>query len=753
MIARPYLALAAAFGAFATVAQVVLLREVMVVLVGTELSLAVSLAAWLAGVGAGAAIGGRWAERSSAPAAAVALAAMAFVAIVAAAAVLIRLTRVVLGVEPGVVVGPGPAALLCLAALTPAALGTGLSFAPLAAAARGPARDARAAPRRAAAAVYAVEGAGAVAGGLVFTLAVAGRVPSLVALGAAGAFLAAAGAAALLADRRRAWAAACAAVAAVWLAGLAAGGWSRLDDATAAARWRSAAAVGRLVAAVESPYQRLELARHEDQYDLYSNGAPLLSFPDPWAREAPIHVAMAQLARRPRRVLLLGGGVADRVAAALAHEPAAVDYVALDPAEIAIVAPVLPDRDRRVLRDRRVRVVEADGRRFVAGAEPGAYDLVVVAAPDPVTALANRYFTREFHEACARALAADGVLAAEVGAAADFAQADAGAPAAVLYQSLRRVFAGHVAVWPGPQMRVYASRAAGVVADDPEELAERWRRLGPGVSGFSERRFESLFDPGLVAKARDRLGRIEALPNTDASPVATLYGLVLWEQRARAADEVSPLWTLGRARPWWLLAPLALLALGRAVWRRRASRPERSRDGLWATATGGLAGLALEVVLLFAYQNREGSLYAALGVLVALFMLGLAAGTLGSERVCAPRDRDRTRRWAAWVDAATIAVILATPLLATSGWLAAAGLVAAGLCTGAVFPPAVADLGRRMGPARAAGWADAADHLGAMLGALIVGLVVLPVAGLWGAALALALVKAASLAGWLSKQA
>jgi spermidine synthase len=325
-----------------------------------------------------------------------------------------------------------------------------------------------------------------------------------------------------------------------------------------------------------------------------------------------------------------------------------------------------------------------------------------------------------------------------------------GAPAAVLYRSLREVFAGHVAVWPGQVMRMYASRRAGVVTDSPEALAARWRgRRDDALGSFGARRFGSLFDPELVAEAHARLGRMAALPNRDASPVATLYGLVLWDQRARGADRVSPLWELRRIGSWWLLAPLALLAAARALWRRRASR--RARDGLWSTATGGLAGLALEVLLLFVYQNVEGSLYAALGVLVALFMLGLALGTVASARWCAGRDAAGVRRWAAWVDAATIAVILVVPALATTGWLAGVGLVAVGLCTGAVFPPAVADLERHASASRAAGLADAADHLGATVGALTVGLVVLPVAGLWGAALALALLKAASLVGWLGK--
>ena len=729
-----------AVGACATVAQVVALREVMVVLAGNELSVAVSLAAWLVGVGLGASLGAGLVKRRV-PAAALVAAAIALLVLTAPAAIVfVRHVHQVFDVSSGRVVPPLEALLLCVLALTPTSFGVGLSFAPLV----GVLWAAR--QRSPAAMVYALEAAGAFVGGLVFTLVLAGRVTSLVTVVAAAVGLVAT--AAVAARRRRRLAVGLGCLAAAGAVSFVTGGVFQLERWSNAVRWEATGEVGRRIAQMESPYQRLELAWDAGQLNLYANGSPIESFPDPWERIAPVHLALIQSASPPERVLLIGGGVADRVRAALAHGPSRVDYVGHDPAEIAIVRPYLPERDRQVLRDRRVRVINDDGRRFVAEAEPGSYDVIVVETPDPLTALTNRFYTREFHQSCARALGRRGVLAARVGTSVDYSHDDVGAPAAVLFQSLDRVF-GHVALWPGGTMRMYASSVAGEVTDDPAELAARWRRRAPETGAFTDGRIEALFRQEAAERARRRLDSIEALPNRDARPVAYLYGLVLWDQRARGAEEPSPLWGLRQVGQWWLAAALALLVIGRAIWRRR-----RATDGLWATATGGLTGLSLEVMLLFIFQTKVGSLYASIGLLVALFMVGLTLGTLTSEWWCGRGD---PRRVGAGVDLGTIVLIGVTPLVASTGaaaaWLAPFCLAVAGFCTGATFPPAVVDLrcGRGRGEDHAAGLADAADHLGACLGALTVGLVVLPVAGLWGAAAALAVVKAASLVGWMRR--
>ena len=117
-------------GAFATIAQVLLLREIFVALHGNELSLATALACWLLGVGMGAMIGRTLAPRCSMPMArrGVGLCLLLLGIALPLQLGLGRSLRLVLGVGPGEY-APLIVALAGFAAvLLPSALLVGASF-------------------------------------------------------------------------------------------------------------------------------------------------------------------------------------------------------------------------------------------------------------------------------------------------------------------------------------------------------------------------------------------------------------------------------------------------------------------------------------------------------------------------------------------------------------------------------------------------------------------------------------------------
>jgi spermidine synthase len=290
------------------------------------------------------------------------------------------------------------------------------------------------------------------------------------------------------------------------------------------------------------------------------------------------------------------------------------------------------------------------------------------------------------------------------------------------------------------------------VTESAEVLARRFAARAVAAERFGPSRFAGALRARDAAEARGHLasGRVEL--NRDARPIAALYSLVLWDMRAAGGGRPSPLWSLRSISWWWPAGALLVVAAARAGLRR--ARRRDAPDGLWSAFVAGLWGLGLEVVLLLVVQNAAGSIYWLLGLLVALFMVGLAAGTAAaSRRVVA--GVDAARRLALRVDVAAIALTLATPVLPALGpaaaWAAGAWLLAAGAITGAAFPPAVADLRRwreEASPGRAAGLADAADHFGACVGALTVGLLAVPLLGLWPTCLALAVARGVSLVGW-----
>ena len=224
----------------------------------------------------------------------------------------------------------------------------------------------------------------------------------------------------------------------------------------------------------------------------------------------------------------------------------------------------------------------------------------------------------------------------------------------------------------------------------------------------------------------------------DYRPRVYLLGLIEHLERLSPRFGRAFLWFA--ASPWgrWLLPGGVLAVAVLALLLRRG----RGAPG-FAAAAAGATGMALEMVLLLAFQSLAGHLYHALGGLLAAFMIGMAAGAILARRWL------RFPHALAWALAGTAAVAALVPvaLVVARAWPGAgtfvvlASIVSAGLVTGAIYPLAV----RAAGHAHAVAHVYAWDLVGAAGAALLVSLLAVPLLGLFPvAALAAALCAAAA---------
>jgi hypothetical protein len=133
---------------------------------------------------------------------------------------------------------------------------------------------------------------------------------------------------------------------------------------------------------------------------------------------------------------------------------------------------------------------------------------------------------------------------------------------------------------------------------------------------------------------------------------------------------------------------------------------------------GGFAASALEVVLLLGYQVVYGSLYRGLGLLVTVFMAGLAAGAWWSAR---------RRVSLLWLAVGIAVLALAMPAGLRIGWLIPVLMFGLAGLVGMQFPAAcrleTADA------ATTAGRLYTADFVGACLGAMLASTLLVPLVG------------------------
>ena len=639
------------------IAQILLMRELMVVFYGNELALGIMLANWLFWTALGASLIGRWGKRSRQPQALLAGLEMLVAFTLPATLLAVRASKGFFQSIPGELLGPIPMFLASFATLAAFCLISGALFA---AGSRFFAATTGASIATSTGSVYLLEAAGSGLGGLVASLALI-RLTNPFVISALLGVLNLLAAWLLLRStsaRRRvlAWAF-------VAMGALVVMGNRRFQPLSLARLWRGF----ELVAVRNSIYGSLAVVKTGTSRSLFENGSIVMTVPDPAAAEEAVDYALLEHPD-PHRVLLIGGGVNGSVAEALTHPSVErVDYVELDPTILAMAARYFPGAWDRVRRDPRVRTSAIDGRRFLQ-TTPDRFDVIIVNLPDPHTAQLNRFYTEEFYRQAAACLLPGGILSFQVTSSENYINQELADFLRCLLRTLGRVFPEVTAI-PGDTVHYFAAMKPGTLTSDPHELVRRLRARRLHTQYVRE-----YFLPYRLSRDRmqDLETQIAPLPSTpvnrDFSPVAYYFDVALWSV---PFGHTSSHWIealAGISFKQLLIGALLVLAAAASLlwlWRtgrygKAAARARRSA-GL-AVAAMGFTELGLEILLLLGFQALYGYVYHELAILVALFMVGMALGAWWALRTPAGHDGAFTQR-NLWLLAAMQAVLAAAPLL------------------------------------------------------------------------------------------
>ncbi|HZE21481.1 MAG TPA: fused MFS/spermidine synthase, partial [Desulfobaccales bacterium] len=395
------------------------------------------------------------------------------------------------------------------------------------------------------------------------------------------------------------------------LAVLAAGllGAPRLDRLSRTWEWPGR----RVIATVDSPYALLSAAREAEQVSFFTDNLWLFTYPDPLTAEHQVQLGLLEHPQ-PRRVLLLGGGVAGLGSEILkTRSITRLDYVELDPYLVRLAQGLLPAA-AKLSRDPRVHFIYQDARRFLETTR-NRYDVILMALPEPRNAQLNRFYTREFFRLVDRRLRPGGVFSFALAGAETSLSPLRAAYLAMTYHTLGQVFP-EVLAFPGGQVRFFASAGRQVLVNDPQVLVDRLQARGlrlQYVRGYYLRQ-------DLSSWRQQYLNRIlrqqPPVVNTDLNPRCYFFDLVLStvQEGMGVKEALLALQKLPAATPWVAVVLASVLAA--ATCRQPGPR------FLYQVVVMGLGTMALEILVLVLYQISLGSLYRQLGILIAAFMAG-----------------------------------------------------------------------------------------------------------------------------------
>ncbi len=720
-------------GFVAITGQIVLMRELLVVFGGNELSAAVVLAFWLIWTAAGSALLGRISDRLRNKVSALALFQVLLALALPFSLLAVRWSRVLLGISVGVAVDPVVMALVSFTFLAPFCVLSGFLFALACSLAGEVSSDRLCYVGR----IFLLEAAGAGLGGLSFTfLFVTWLSHMQIALFTAGLLTISACSLLTPADRgerrvRRIW------PCGVILAGLAWVGIMRsagLEQVSRSWEWPGY----QLLATRETPYGHLAAVSRNDQISFFENGILQFAYPDPLSAEESVHYALLEHPE-PKKVLLLGGGLSGSLNEVLKHPSVlGVDYVELDPGLIELGKSRLPADAVQVLARPEVRLIHEDGRRFVqsGGRE---YDVLIVNLPDPITAQLNRFYTVDFFQEAKRVLRPGGLLSFALTSSENIIGPTLAQLLKSIERSLMTVFED-VLILTGGQARFFASGQKGVLVENPQVLVDRIRERGLNLQfvrdyyllfNLSAAR-QSYFQQILAAAPETKL-------NLDLNPSCYLYNLVHWSAQHTPTLK-SVFLILSRIEAGWFILS-AVLASG--VFWALARRTGGANAYRWSTLylcfVAGYTGMALTVLLLLSFQALFGSVYYRVALLFSSYMVGLVWGaaqvtSLMNRIHCAGRALIMVQVGLAFYALALVGIIHLYFRLDVGGplweWAFPLLTLFAGYLGGWHFPLAnrlFQNEPRYVG--RAAGQVYGSDLAGSAVGALTAGLFLVPVLG------------------------
>ncbi len=598
----------ALIGFTAVVAQIAVMRELMVVFAGNEISLGLTLASWLLWTAVGAGLLGKVGRSTGVRAAPTFALLQCLIAFVFPATIYaVRSSRQLFHPTPGEQLGPAAMFLAAFAVLSVFCTLSGWLFA---AGARLYASATSGSPAHATGSVYLLEAIGSAVGGLLASVALirwlnAFQIASLL---AALNLLSA-----TLAFRKRRVAALAAIAVGVLMFAIVA---PRLERHSVARLWRGFD----VAESRNSVYGNLVVIGDEESRSIYENGVNIFNVPDVAAAEEAVHYALLEHPA-PRRVLLLGGGVNGSAMEILRHPTVErVDYVELDPAVFQLAQKYFRQQWAAITAEPRIRIHSADGRLLLKTSGE-KYDVIIVNLPDPQTAQLNRFYTRDFFREAAARLNAGGVVALQLRSSENYISPELAAFLACILRTLREVFPDVTAI-PGETVHFFGATQPGVLARDAQQLMSRLRDRHLQTSYVREYYLPFRMTADRVHDLDLQLRMQPSVPvNRDFAPVAYYFDITLWSGQFNAAYRraLGALAVVSFCKV--LLGTAIILGLVIALIRR----PHAAAG--YCVAGMGFTLIGLELLLLLGFQAIYGYVYHQLAIVIAAFMTGMALGS------------------------------------------------------------------------------------------------------------------------------
>jgi spermidine synthase len=532
-----------------------------------------------------------------------------------------------------------------------------------------------------------------------------------------------------------------------------AGQADELHDYSIRAQWKKQS----VVHYQNSQYGNICVLENEGQYSFFVDGIPNLitPIPDIPALEEFVHLAL--LAHpEPANLLILSGGAGGMINEALKHPSIeAIEYAELDPLLLDLIRKFSTPLTESELNDRRVDIKHVDGRLLLNRTEK-KYDVIFVGIQELSNLQSNRFFTEEFFSLVQERLNKGGILVLGLPGSLTYVNEELRNLNSCIFNTLDRVFS-HIRVIPGDGRNLFlSSDSVGVKQIDRTQIIERLSQRNIAADVMVPWHIEKKLHPGWQDWFARFLEGGSQKVNSDFTPLGLFYSIAHWN--AVFAPSLRGIFSqVERIDIRGVVLLFVILLLLYVLFRPRNRQFVQGSIAL-SIITTGFAGMMFDLMIIFTFQSMYGYVFSWIGILVAAFMAGAAAGALLITTVLR-RIKNHLKAFKL-IELAIICFCIAVPLVFLAlpadpdnpgAFFVFKALFLtlsfiSGFLTGSQFPLANRlYLKKSTNLSETAGLLYGADLLGGWLGGIVGAVVLLPVLGLTGTCITVGLLKLTSL--------
>ena len=370
-----------------------------------------------------------------------------------------------------------------------------------------------------------------------------------------------------------------------------------------------------------SIYGNITVTKRGEQFTFFNNGVPSITTPVPdiASIEDFVHFPML-FHEKPESVLILSGGVGGMIHEILKYPVKHVDYVELDPLLLKLVQKFSTPLTQSEISDKRVKIHYTDGRFFVKKTQD-RFDIIFIGLPTPQELQTNRLFSSEFFNSAKEKMNSDGIIVLTLPGSLTYISPALRDLNGCILDTLKGVFR-FVEIIPGDVNLYLASNSNQLGKVATGEIIKRFEVRKVQTSLFTKSYLEFRLHERWMKWFLQSMEKKGTQINSDFRPIGDFLWLSYWNALFSPYLTGIFKWFEGFSLQISIALLILFTLLIAVIF---IKRPHLSRYSIpYAIFATGLAGMIFNLGVIFTFQTFYGYLYHQIGLLIAIFMFGVA---------------------------------------------------------------------------------------------------------------------------------